>query len=70
MGVELAAGGCAYRCNRHDRDAAMVDFAAGHLDNAKPPDRALDGVLGGGRGVQFMRASSIATCALCPAISR
>ena len=58
MGVELAAGDVAYRCNlvTVGDDGTMVDFAAGHLssEQARPIIAALDDALGGGRdGVAF-----------------
>ncbi len=58
MGVELAPGEVAYRCNLVTIDDAgtMVDFAAGHLssEQSAPIVAALDAALGGGRnGVRF-----------------
>ncbi|MFN8025331.1 MAG: cofactor-independent phosphoglycerate mutase [Acidimicrobiia bacterium] len=58
MGVDLAPGEVAYRCNLVTVDAAgtMVDFAAGHIstEQARPIIAALDAQLGGGRdGVRF-----------------
>ncbi len=58
MGVELAAGDVAYRCNlvTVGDDGTMVDFAAGHVSSvqARPIIAALDDALGGGRdGVAF-----------------
>lgn len=58
MGVELAPGEVAYRCNlvTIDADGTMVDFAAGHLSSGQshPIIAALDAELGGGReGVRF-----------------
>lgn len=58
MGVDLAPGEVAYRCNlvTVDVDGTMVDFAAGHLssDQSHPIIAALDATLGNGRdGVRF-----------------
>jgi 2,3-bisphosphoglycerate-independent phosphoglycerate mutase len=58
MGIHLDPDEVAYRCNLVTVDDAgtMVDFAAGHLDNAQshPIVAALDAALGGGRnGVRF-----------------
>ena len=58
MGVELAPGEVAYRCNlvTIDADGTMIDFAAGHLssEQSHPIIAALDAELGGGRdGVRF-----------------
>jgi len=58
MGVELAPGEIAYRCNlvTIDDDGTMADFAAGHPTDAQshPIIAALDAELGGGRdGVRF-----------------
>ena len=58
MGVELAPGEVAYRCNlvTLGADGTMVDFAAGHLpsEQSHPIIAALDAALGGGRdGVRF-----------------
>jgi 2,3-bisphosphoglycerate-independent phosphoglycerate mutase len=58
MGVELAPGEVAYRCNlvTVGDDGTMVDFAAGHLttEQSAPIVAALDRELGGGRdGVRF-----------------
>ncbi|MET0421532.1 MAG: cofactor-independent phosphoglycerate mutase [Acidimicrobiia bacterium] len=58
MGVELAPGEVAYRCNlvTIGDDGTMVDFAAGHItsEQAAPIIAALDAALGGGRnGIRF-----------------
>jgi 2,3-bisphosphoglycerate-independent phosphoglycerate mutase len=58
MGVELAPGEVAYRCNlvTLGADGTMVDFAAGHLssEQSHPIVAALEAELGGGRdGVRF-----------------
>ena len=58
MGVQLAPGEVAYRCNlvTIDADHTMVDFAAGHLssEQSHPIVAALDAALGDGRdGVRF-----------------
>ena len=60
MGVELAPGEVAYRCNlvtlSADAEPIMVDFAAGHPTNEQSHAivAALDAALGGGRdGVRF-----------------
>jgi len=58
MGVELASGEVAFRCNLVTVDAAgtMVDFAAGHItsEQSHPIVAALEAELGGGRnGVRF-----------------
>lgn len=58
MGVDLAPGEVAYRCNlvTVDADGIMVDFAAGHLssEQSHPIIAALDATLGNGRdGVRF-----------------
>ena len=58
MGVDLAPGEVAYRCNlvTIDDESTMVDFAAGHLssEQSHPIIAALDAALGGGRdGVRF-----------------
>jgi 2,3-bisphosphoglycerate-independent phosphoglycerate mutase len=56
MGVELAVGDVAYRCNlvTVGDDGTMVDFAAGHVssDQARPIIAALEDALGGD-GVAF-----------------
>ena len=71
MGVELAPGEVAYRCNlvTHRADGTMVDFAAGHLssEQSHPIIAALDAALGDGRdGVRFHPASSTATSCVVP----
>ncbi len=58
MGVDLAPGEVAYRCNlvTIGDDGTMVDFAAGHIasEQSHPIIAALDAELGGGRdGVRF-----------------
>ena len=58
MGVDLAPGEVAYRCNlvTIGADDTMVDFAAGHLssEQSHPIVSALDAALGNGRdGVRF-----------------
>jgi 2,3-bisphosphoglycerate-independent phosphoglycerate mutase len=58
MGVSLAAGEVAFRCNLVTLDDAgtMVDYAAGHITDAQahPIVAALDDALGGGHdGVRF-----------------
>lgn len=58
MGIPLAAGEVAYRCNlvTLGADGTMVDFAAGHVtsEQSRPIVAALDDRLGGGRdGVTF-----------------
>ena len=62
MGVDLAPGEVAYRCNLVTIDTSapspgtMVDFAAGHItsEQARPIIEALDAQLGGGRnGIRF-----------------
>ena len=58
MGIELAPGEVAYRCNlvTIDQAGTMVDFAGGHPSDAQshPIIAAVDAVLGAGRdGIRF-----------------
>ena len=72
MGVELAPGEVAYRCNlvTIDADGTMVDFAAGHPTNQQSHAivAALDDALGNGRdGVKFHAGVEYRHLAVLPA---
>jgi 2,3-bisphosphoglycerate-independent phosphoglycerate mutase len=72
MGVELAPGEVAYRCNlvTVDERGTMVDFAAGHPTNEQSHAivAALDAALGGGRdGVRFHAGVEYRHLAVLPA---
>ncbi len=72
MGVELAPGEVAYRCNlvTIDAEGTMVDFAAGHPNNEQSHAivAALDDALGNGRdGVKFHAGVEYRHLAVLPA---